>query len=261
MKTLDQIKMFEKVNETLEKNLSKWDNLTAFHLSYDLFMRNLVKLKKLELKLVHYEEPVQIERSKLLNQLVKSVIPVANILEVYGSDRNKKLEKTVRIDRDKFIKAGDPAIMKKCKIVLEKSRKLFDKAWKNTKEKSKKSRPSVLEYGLTESMINKFGEHYKRYKEASDTLNEVEEKEKKTLAKLKSLVSQNNKVLITKFDKLIVLFESKAPAFFDSYIQSRIIEAGPSDKKKSSSGKRVRAELKSLKHKKQTPATKQIVSV
>ena len=72
------LQMFSKVSETLEKNLPKWDEISAFREIYDEFMKNLVKLKKLSEKQIKKPATLLNKKDKLLNQLTEKIIPVAN---------------------------------------------------------------------------------------------------------------------------------------------------------------------------------------
>jgi hypothetical protein len=222
------LQMFSKVSETLEKNLPKWDEISAFREIYDEFMKNLVKLKKLSEKQIKKPATLLNKKDKLLNQLTEKVIPVANILQVYSTDYKEKKIKPVKIIKEKLIHTKDSVILKKCGYVLAKSRKLFNKALKKgQKINNEGTQSNILGYGLTERMIHELEASYDQFKEESDYIGSILSQEKKIMGKMKTLVRKNKKLLSKKLDKLMILFESKDPEFHRLYKQSREAAASP----------------------------------
>ena len=216
------LKMYTRVNEILEKNLSKWDGIAALREIYDEFMKNFVKIKKLSEKQIKRPATLINTKNELLNQLIKKVIPVANVLEVYGIRKNKKRSKSVKISKNKLLKSKDPVILKKCGQILRNGRKLFNKAESDAERKMDvTSGKNILDYGLTEGMINDLEDSYKRFKTESEQVGSKLNQEKKIAAKIKNLVKNNNKLLKNKLDKLMILFESRDPEFHELYQISR----------------------------------------
>ena len=216
------LQMFTRVNETLEKNLSKWDGIAALREIYDEFMKNFVKIKKLSEKQIKRPAALVNAKNKLLNQLIEKVIPVANVLEVYGTGNDKKLSKSVKISKNKLLKSKDSKILKKCQLVLRNSRNLFNKALKDVERKPNIiSRTNILDYGLTEGMINELEDLFKKFKTESEDVGNKLKQEKKITEKTKNLVKRNNKLLQKKMDKLMILFESRDPEFHELYQKSR----------------------------------------
>lgn len=216
------LQMFSKVSETLEKNLSKWDEISAFREIYDEFMKNLVKLKRLSEKQIKKPATLLNKKDKLLNQLTEKVIPVANILQVYSTDYKEKKIKPVKIIKEKLLHSKDSVILKKCGYVLANSRKLFNKALKKgQKINSEGTQSNILGYGLTEGMIHELEASYDQFKEESDYVGSILSQEKKIMGKMKTLIRKNRKLLSKKLDKLMILFESKDPEFHRLYKQSR----------------------------------------
>ncbi|HJX71921.1 MAG TPA: hypothetical protein VJ346_08215 [Bacteroidales bacterium] len=218
--------MFERVNVTLEKNLAKWNGITAFREIYDEFMKNFAKLKKMSEKQIQKSDTLYNAKNRLLDQLVEKVMPLANILEVYGMDHKEKRIKPIKITRNKLSKSKDSVVLKKCGYVLQTSRKLFNKALKKAERiKNEDAGTSILNYGLTEGMIHELEVSYDKFKKESEYVGNLLKQEKKIAGKIKTLVNQNKKLLGKKLDKLMILFESKDPEFHQLYQQSR--EAAP----------------------------------
>lgn len=216
------LQMFARVNETLEKNLSKWDGIAALREIYDEFMKNYVKIKKLSEKQIKRPANLINAKNKLLDQLIEKAIPVANVLEVYGSGNNKKRSKPVKISRNKLLKSKDSAIIKKCEQLLSNSRRLYNKALKNIERKTNNpSGTNILGYGLTEGMMNELEDSFNKFKSESGQVRSTLKQEKKITEKIERLVNKNNKLLQQKLDKLMVLFESRDPELYVLYQKSR----------------------------------------
>src|SRR4030042_3516546 len=147
MKYDSKLQMFERVNVTLEKNLAKWNGITAFREIYDEFMKNFAKLKKMSEKQIQKSDTLYNAKNRLLDQLVEKVMPLANILEVYGMDHKTKRIKPIKITRNKLSKSKDSVVLKKCGYVLQTSRKLFNKALKKAERiKNEDAGTSILNY-------------------------------------------------------------------------------------------------------------------
>ncbi len=240
------LQMFSRVSETLEKNLSKWDDLIAFREIYDEFMKNFVKLKKLSEKQIKKPATLLNKKNKLLNQLIEKVIPVTNILQVYSSDYKDKKIKPVKINKEKLIHSKDSVILKKCGYVLAKSRKLFDKALKKAQKlNSIGTQSNILGYGLTDGMIHELEASYDQFKKESDYVGNILNQEKKITGKMKALVRNNKKLLSKKLDKLMILFESKDPDFHRLYTQSREEKTSVPEKKPNPVRQQVKKQQKS----------------
>ena len=225
------LQMFSRVNEIMEKNLSRWDGIAALRTIYDEFMKNYVKIKKLSEEQIKRPNTLINAKNKLLNQLVEKVIPVANVLEVYSTGRKKKDDKTVKISKNKLLKSKDSIILKKCQLVLRNSRKLFNKATKDAEKKiTSPSKTNITDYGLTEGMINALEDICIKYKAESEQVGNKLKQELKIAEEIKNLVKKNNKLLQKKLDKLMIIFDSRDPEFYEIYQKSRgfvIAESGP----------------------------------
>jgi hypothetical protein len=254
--------MFARVNETLEKNLSKWDGLSALREIYDDFMKNYVKIKKLSDEQIKRPAALINAKNKLLNQLTEKVIPVANVLEVYLTGKNKKNYKKVKISKNKLLKSKDSKILKKCELVLRNSRKLFNKATKDAEKViTATSKTNIKDYGLTEVMLNDLEDIFNKYKAESEQVGDKLKKEIKITEKILTLVKKNNKLLKKKLDKLMIIFESKDPEFYEIYQKSRglimpgpVSNPNPTPKPKRTPRKRVTT------RRKRTPTVKQSVN-
>jgi len=238
MKYDSKLQMFERVSVILENNLAKWNGITAFREIYDEFMKNFAKLKKLSEKQIQKPATLYNAKKRLLDQLVEKVMPVANILEVYGTDHKEKRIKPVKITRNKLSKSKDSVVLKKCGYVLQTSSKLYNKALKKARRiKNQGAGTSILNYGLTEGMIHKLEESYDKFKKESDYVGDLLKQEKKIAGKIKTLVNQNKKLLCKKLDKLMILFESRDPEFHQLYQQSREAAPAVTEKRPNSVGR------------------------
>ena len=121
-----------------------------------------------------------------------------------------------------LLKSKDSAILKKCELVLRNSRNLFNKALKDVERKTNiTSRTNILDYGLTEGMIDELEDLFNKFKTASEHVGNIVKQETKITEKTKNLVKKNTKLLQKKMDKLMILFESRDPEFHELYQKSR----------------------------------------
>jgi flavodoxin len=261
MKTLKQIQMFEKVNENLERNLTKWDTVVAFHSSYDKFVKNLVKLKKLKQIQPKNQQKIVPEKNKQLTLLIKSVVPVANALEVYGTDHNRKLSKQVKINAIKLVKSSDSEILRKCELVLTKGRKLLARSLKNAGKKKLPVKPSIIDYGLAEKMLTKLEQNIDKYRKETEELKAVIRIEKNNSVKMRDLIDKNDKLLTEKLDKLMALFESTDRKFYDSYFEARGTEKSEIKINKAKQKQEIIKAKKGMQKRDQRIVTDQLVSI
>ena len=215
------LKMNQKVRETLEKNTEKWKNISAFSRIYNQFTGNLDKLLKLSEKIDGDAGKRTFKKNELAGILIGKTMPIANILEVYGSDNNTKLAKAVKTTKEKLLKSKDKIILKKCELVLTKGKKAFEKAAGPGKNPDENKKSTARDYGLTQEMLKELDNAFAAYTKESSDYKKIARNDKKITKQIKLLAGKNNKLLRKKLDKLMVIFESKDAEFYASYEQSR----------------------------------------
>ena len=85
-KRMAWILQFQEINKLMEDQIEKWHSIREIQKTYDVFVKNLKKLKDLQPDLEKNLAPVQDELKQKQENLIGKIFPVTNILAIYIDD-------------------------------------------------------------------------------------------------------------------------------------------------------------------------------
>jgi hypothetical protein len=231
-KQTSKLKMYMEISGLMEKNLNKWSNVIEIKNTYEDFLNNNDKI--IELKADHDKDisPVISSKAAKREELINKAVPIANVLQVYAYDANDKdLSKSVNFSRNKLTKSKDSELIDKCNIIWKTAKKLYGKSLSsaeeviNSNKKARQASPNISGYGLSGQMIDELEEANKAFIDAILELKDAISHKNKCAKKVNEHIKTNDKLLRNKLDRLMTLFETSEPGFYQDYKKARVVKA------------------------------------
>ena len=114
--------------DVMEKNISRWQSVSALKNEYDLFVRNIKKIDDHVAVLRTDLDPLKENRVQSRKALVSQVFPVVSVAGVYAYDAgDKKLGKLVQVKFSELEKMKSDQLKKYCIRILKAARSMMEK--------------------------------------------------------------------------------------------------------------------------------------
>jgi hypothetical protein len=213
-KRMAWILQFQEINKLMEDQLDKWQSIAEIRKTYDVFIKNLKKLKDLQPDLETSLDLVQDELQEKRNQLIDKIFPVTNILAVYVSD--KKLKKG---NRNLIISKEELSELKKGKL-LDLASRMLKTTEKYLPDPGQQDH-DLFRYGLTAVMVDEFSTALTKYAYALQLNRDLLRNRSKSRKTSNRLMKENLDILNKRLDKLMTAFSVTHPSFYQDYANIR----------------------------------------
>lgn len=202
------LKMLQSVNNLLELNKSKLDNVQVLNAI-------AVELKGFIDKIIETDtnrSGIQVkastnEKQLAENSMIAHALVVANITYVYAFDTaNQQLAMQTNVSKSQFYKLHDND-----EISLA----------RNISLKAEENKVALANYGLTDEMLNNLNQEIKKFEALIVGPSGAVADRKGQTKSLSGLFVEAKSLLSDRMDKLMIIFESSDPQFYDAYFTAR----------------------------------------
>lgn len=245
-----KISVFEKLYDTLEKNLDKWGDIEQFKSSYDDFVRNLKKLEELIPVSKKDHEGIISDLKRTRAELTSKLIPVSNLMDLYAQDKNKKsLKKKIEKTRRKLDKLSDSGLSKKVGELTDYAEKTIEK------ENEKENKNNKLEsYGLSLKHIKELKAENDKFIKLKEKLKTERKASWEAYKEIPRLIKENDRIVRNRINKFMSIFRNNDPDFYGAYrLSLKDEKPGKATEKKEAAVKKESTPAKEGK-----PASKQV---
>ncbi len=208
------ILQFQEINKLMEDQLEKWKSIEKIRKTYDEFVNILKKLTDLQPDLEKNLDPVQKDQEEKYAQLIEKTFPVANILTVYRSDHNVK-----KGDRSMVISQSALNKLKK-KELLDHAGRMMKTVEKHYPDENK-TESELSQYGLTPVMVEDLQTAIHQYEYALKLHKDLLSNRSRSENKSGQFLKVNRKLLEKRLDRLMTVFSSTHPSFYQEYTEIR----------------------------------------
>ena len=210
------------VMEVMEENLDKWQSFKAIEKNYDRFVRNLKKINDYEVNLMADLTPLKEKKKSSKGELLEKLFPVISVLDVFAAETgDKKLAKLSGVSFSELERMKHNALVTYSIKVVKVSGALLEM---EAQEGRKRSGYVIADYGLTSRHLKGLQAALEACLSDESAYARVRRKRKKSKARMKRRIRENNKLLRDQMDRMMHLFRDIQPSFYNSYIRSRIPE-------------------------------------
>ena len=208
-----KISVFEKLYDTLEKNLDKWGDIEQFKSSYDDFVRNLKKLEEHIPVSKKDHEGIISDLKRTRAELTSKLIPVSNLMDLYAQDKNKKsLKKKIEKTRRKLDKLSDSGLSKKVGELTDYAEKTIEK------ENEKENKNNKLEsYGLSLKHIKELKAENDKFIKLKEKLKTERKASWEAYKEIPRLIKENDRIVRNRINKFMSIFRNNDPDFYGAY--------------------------------------------
>lgn len=203
-------RMFNATEECMNQNQVKWMNILAISLIKDKLTQNIVAIKGLDQKKsATPSNPVTTNKVKLKELLeVKIEVLVGIIFSYAYANEKSELVKKVELLSKGFSKKRETDIEPNVKTFLELVREL---------------QPQLVGYELTEEMIVDVETTRDQFVALIGAPRTTIVQSSSATSQIAKLVKETKNLLTLQLDNLMLRFKSSEPAFYNSYVQSRLV--------------------------------------
>lgn len=214
-KRMAWILQFQQINKLMEDQLDKWQSITEMRKTYDVFIKNLKKLKDLQPDLETNLDPVQDELQEKREQLIRKIFPVTNILAVYVADKKlKKGNKNLIISKEELRRLKKGKLLDSARRILKTTEKYFPDPDQQDHD--------LFRYGLTAVMVDEFRTALTKYAYALKLHKDLLRNRNKSRNTSNRLMKANREILNKRLDKLMTAFSVTHPSFYLDYANIRM---------------------------------------
>jgi hypothetical protein len=205
-----EARMFAATEECMDQNQVKWMNILAISLIKDKLTQNIGTIKELDQKKSSTaSNPVTTNKDKLKELLeVKIEVLEGIILSFAHANGMSELVKKVELLSKGFSKRRETDIEPNVKTFLELVREL---------------QPQLAGYELTEEMIVEAESTCEQFVALVGAPRSTIVKKSSANSQIDKLVKETKNLLNQQLDKLMLRFKASDAAFYNSYVQSRIV--------------------------------------
>ncbi len=226
------LKMYLKVRDVFEENLTKWADASEIKSSCEDFNSNTDKIIELENEFKKDISSFTVAKAAKREKLVNTAVPILNVLQVYAYDiKDDSLAKKINYSRNKLTKMKDLALVDKCKFAWKITKQLYGKSLTMGNESAKKDKKALANsvnikgYGVNGQMIDNLEVANKEFIDATLALKDAISYKNKCAKKITDKVKSNDKILRNRLDKLLTLFELTDQNFYKSYTDARVLDS------------------------------------
>lgn len=205
-----EARMFAATEECMNQNQGKWMNILAISLIKDKLTQNIEVLKGLDQKKSSSaSNPVTTNKDKMKELLEVKIEVLEGIVRSYAYANGMiELVKKVELLSKGFSKKRETDIEPNVKTFLELVREL---------------QPQMAGYEMTEEMIVDVETTRDQFVALVGTPRTTIIQSSSANNQLAKLVKETKNLLTQQLDNLILRFKTSDPAFYNSYVQSRIV--------------------------------------
>lgn len=205
-----EARMFAATEECMNQNQVKWMNILAISLIKDKLTQNIEVLKGLDQKKSSSaSNPVTTNKDKMKELLEVKIEVLEGIVRSYAyANGMTEIVKKVELLSKGFSKKRETDIEPNVKTFLELVREL---------------QPQMAGYEMTEEMIVDVETTRDQFVALVGTPRTTIIQSSSANNQLAKLVKETKNLLTQQLDNLILRFKTSDPAFYNSYVQSRIV--------------------------------------
>ena len=213
-----EIEIQRSIMSVMEQNLSIWRSVPELKNKYDLFVRNLKKIEDHQNMAGTDLAPYREKKLGSMKTLLQKAIPVISVLGVYAKDTgNTKLNKLVNLNADELETMNPDALRKYFRRILRICRALMEQDKGDGLETHTRK---ISDYGLTENHLEMIREALDQFISDQDTFKNQRIEIKRYKNKLDRRIRENNIILKTQLNKMILLFRDSNKEFYESYLKA-----------------------------------------
>jgi len=213
-KRMAWILQFQEINKLMEDQLEKWQSITEIRKTYDVFIKNLKKLKDLQPDLEKNLAPVKDELAEKRENLIEKIFPVTNILAVYASDMKlKKGTRSMIISKEELNNLKNAKLLDFASRMLKTTEKYFPDPEQEDHE--------LFHYGITAVMMDEFSAALTKYAYAMQLNKDLLNNRSKSRKTSNRLLKVNREILNKRLDRLMTIYSVTHPSFYQDYASIR----------------------------------------
>jgi hypothetical protein len=203
-------RMFAATDECMNQNQVKWMNILAISLIKDKLAQNIATIKGLDkMKSSVPSNPVTTNKGKLKELLELKIEVLEGIVRSFAyANGMSELIKKVDLLSKGFSKKRETDIEPNVKTFLELVREL---------------QPQMAGYELTEEMIVDVETTRDQFTALIGAPRSTIVQSSSAVSQMEKLVKETKNLLTQQLDNLMLRFKSSDPAFYNSYVQSRLV--------------------------------------
>lgn len=209
-----KLAMYENVMAVMDKHLTAWKRVRELSKANDMFVRNYKKLTDLK---TAAEKPVHQLADQLADRravLTRAITRVIGVISLYAADtKNKPLRKRTSISGREIEKLSNKQLRGLANLIASETARAG--------EEGAGLETNLREYGVTPGMINDLKTASADLAEAARAAKAGEKTVEKAREGIRKVIARNDRLLKTRMDRFMKLFEQSHGSFFKDYQEAR----------------------------------------
>jgi hypothetical protein len=205
----NKFSMFLSTEQVCADNTAIWTTVPAFGTAFGTFQTGIVGIQNLRVQQETDLKGIAEDKANKQTALISSALGIAKPIVAYANaTNNPQLRQEVDYSESDLTRSRDTDVETICTLIHARA---------NT------NAAALVAYGVTAPMITDLGTAITDYHPTIAGPRSAIAVRKQQTAAIEQLIKETNEILTGQLDQLIVLFETSAPEFFNSYKNARII--------------------------------------
>jgi hypothetical protein len=205
----NKLSMYLTVQKVTNSNVEVWKDLPAFKNIFNEYEGVLSKIKAISLVQEKKITGAAKDKKEARNAAIEKCLTIIGAFHTYAVvSGNNKLADSVSYSADDLYRSRDTILASRLNIVHEIVREYID---------------DMAEYGVVQEDLDELAGLTEKYAATCEDPREAITNRARATKQLKDLIKNADTLLRTRLDKLIILFKSKQPDFWQQFKNARKI--------------------------------------